>query len=287
MPIRHRLVLFFTGLLLLVSLPACRQEVATPDYVARLNDQYLTRAELEEALRALPAGRDTSLAREQIIEQWLTNALLFEEARRRGLHAEPEVQRLLRENERSVLVSALLKEFYEEPADPASTEVRAYYERHKEQLRLREPYLRVRALATLHPDSAATARGLLQRATYRGDAEGAWPALVRRFAHDPEGARLLAEAAYPESRLFSTQEDVHEALGSLREGQIAPIVATDSLFYLIQVVERFPAGSTPRIEWVGDEIERRLGIEGRKQLYARQVQRLRNEALSRDALEIR
>jgi hypothetical protein len=38
---------------------------------------------------------------------------------------------------------------------------------------------------------------------------------------------------------------------------------------------------------VEDEIRLRLEIQGRKQMHARQVQRLRNEALARETLVIR
>jgi hypothetical protein len=38
--------------------------------------------------------------------------------------------------------------------------------------------------------------------------------------------------------------------------------------------------------WIEDELRERLIIDARKQMVARQVQRLRNEALAREDLEI-
>ena len=52
---------------------------------------------------------DSADAAAQIVEQWVTNQLLFQEATSRGLRGDPEVQRLLADNERSVLVNALMQ----------------------------------------------------------------------------------------------------------------------------------------------------------------------------------
>ncbi|HEX7072305.1 MAG TPA: hypothetical protein VF190_15940, partial [Rhodothermales bacterium] len=99
--------------LLLIAAPVlfmagCGGEEEHPDFVARVEDQYLTREDLEDALQSMPGRLDSAEAREQIIEQWVTNALLVGEATRRGLRNTDEVRRLLEENERSVLASALL-----------------------------------------------------------------------------------------------------------------------------------------------------------------------------------
>jgi hypothetical protein len=56
---------------------------------------------------------------------------------------------------------------------------------------------------------------------------------------------------------------------------------------VLQLVKRAAPGTVPPLEWVEDEIHERLRIQSRKQMYARQVQRLRNEALAREALDVR
>jgi hypothetical protein len=48
-----------------------------------------------------------------------------------------------------------------------------------------------------------------------------------------------------------------------------------------------PAGEVPELSWIEDEVRRQVEIQSRKQMVARHVQRLRNEAQARDELEIR
>lgn len=265
----------------------CENPEPPPDYVARVGSSYLTKQDLQEALENAPASRDSADARRQIVEQWVTNELLYQEAKRQGLREESEVKQLLQENERSVLISALVSSLYEQDTvRPSAAEVQSYYERHRQQLQLREPYLQVRHLATANADSAAQARSLLQRAVIAGHADSTWSLLARRFAMDPARALDLASNYYPAQRLFNQLPPLRSKLRTMSEGQIATLVRTDSLTHVLQLVRRVPAGTVPPISWIEDKIRRRLVIQERKQRYARRVQRLRNEAVAREALEI-
>ena len=272
----------------LLVITGCERDEAPADFVARVGNQYLTTGELKNALQNLAADQDSAEARQQIIEQWVTSELLFQEAQRRGLRDKEEVQRLLRENERSVMVSALVSSLYEEAEiEPSPEEIKSYYNRHREQLKLREPFARVRHLATASPDSAAQARQLLQEAVIAGRADSIWSQLVDRYALKEGQSRELASHFYPVSRLFRNRPEVRATLGRLSDGQIAPLLRTDSLSHLLQLVKRMPAGSEPRLSWIEDQLKQRLTIQARKQMYARQVQRLRNEALARENLKVR
>ena len=256
--------------------------------MARVGDQYLTREEVDALLEAVPAGQDSAAVQEQFVRQWTTQALLYWEAERRGLGNNPDVQRRLRENERSVLVSALLDELYREASEPAEpAAIQSYFEQHQEQLRLREPFVRVRYLAAASADEAGEARQQIQQAA-PATADSLWQALVRRFATDAEAALALSGTHYPEQRLFARQPALQEALSGLEPGEAAPVLAQgDSLFYVLQLVDRVPAGTVPELAWVEGELQQHLAIETRKQMLERQVQRLRNEALAREELEIR
>lgn len=274
-------------LAVLLGTGGCTGDLGAPDYVARVGDRYLTRAELADAVAALPIRPDSAEASQQVIEQWVTNQLLFQEALDRGLSDEPEVKQLLEESRRSVLVSALISKMYEEnPATPSPAELQAYYERNKEQMRLLEPFVRIRYLTTRSAAAAAEVRnGLARGGTDLADST--WNAYVGQYATDPDGARTLAQSYVAESRLFMNQQAARQALRTLGAGQVAPVFEADSLHHVLQLVARVPAGTLPEPAWIEEELTRRLVIESRKQLYARQVQRLRTEAMAREALEIR
>lgn len=265
----------------------CNDDDVPQDYVARVGNEVFTEEDLAQALEGLNPGQDTTEVVHQIVEQWVTNELLYQEAQRQRLSQDEEVQRRLQENERSVLIDVLVSRLYdEETAEPSVEEMQAYFERNKEQLRLREPFVRVHYLAVADPDSAATARTLLREAVAGGTVEANWPALMARFGTDPTLSRTLAANFIPESRLLNENPGLRDRLPQMRPGEIAPLFSVGNRHYVVHLAERMPAGTLPELAWIEDEVRQRVIIQARKQMYARQVQRLRNEALAREALEM-
>jgi len=264
----------------------CQSSTPSSEYVARVGSYTLTQAELDSALQGFSGVPDTSEARTQIIEQWVTRTLLLREALRANLDENAAVKRRIEEQRRSILVSAFTNRLYERAEmQPTDAEIRDYFARHKEQLQIRDPHVRLRHLASPQRADAEAVRQRLRTADPVTDS--LWAALVDRYADKPQNARAFAERHLPESRLFTRLPYVRDELRELDEGDVSRVVEDDSLFHVVQLVDRVSAGSEPRIEWVEPQIRRRLRSRARKQMYAREVQRLRNEARARDELDVR
>ncbi len=278
------------ALLLLVALAAC--ESAPPPvpgtFVARVGEETLTEDALDAALDVAPAGLDSATARQQVIEQWVTAELLARAAEERGLREQPDVQRQLEENERAVLAAALLTSIYDEETAAASqAELDTYFEHNRERLRLREPFVRVRFVEAATRDRAQSARRALQQAMQSAQQDSLWEVAARTFALDTTTALGLGRTYVPESRLLTDESSVWQTLRQLGPGQISSVLEADSTFVVLQLLDRAPAGSEPQLAWIEDEVRRQLAIGSRKQMVARHVQRLRNNALSDGELEIR
>ena len=285
--VRHPLLIMVAGLILFAG---CQKEPNPSNYVARVGNTYLTQERLGGMVESAATGQDSlrSRAREQIIQQWITNQLLYQEAQQRGLATEPDVNQLLEDNRRSVLVSALVSRLLKsaEPIDPSEQEIQEYYDRHQDRLRLHEPYLRVRYLRTSSLDSAYLAHRALRQALYGSNADSVWNDLVVEFALWPEEALALSGNFYPASKLFADNPVLREQVEGLDDGEISRVIPQDKTYHVVQLVKRFPPGTKPRLEWIRDRMRERLIIELRKQIYARQVERLRSEALADNNLEI-
>jgi parvulin-like peptidyl-prolyl isomerase len=271
--------------LLVPGLVACEQEASRSSFVARVGDDVLTREELSASLEGLGPAIDSSQARRQLVDQWVTRTLLLREAERLNLASEPEVQEQLEEKRRTVLISALTNRIYQNAeVEVSDAEVEDYFQRHRQQLALREPYVRVRHLAT---GDRARAEALQSRLRTEAVSDSAWRQVARREAVDPTRALQWAERFVPQSRLFARYPYVRNALEALGAGEVAPVVRDDSLFHVLQLVRRIPAGTAPKLTWIEPKVRRRLRIRSRKQMYAREVQRLRTEAKARNDLVVR
>lgn len=267
-----------------VAMTGCGPKTDYGDFVARVGNQTLTREELARSLDNRPYSLDSTEAASQIIEQWVTNELLFQEALDRGLRTDDEVMRLLAENERSVLISALVNRMYDEDSGELSEgALQTYYEQHRAQLTLREPFARLRYLSVVNADTAA-----MMVDSLRADLDDEqFEDLARRYSVDPETSVELASGFYPVSQLFGQDRGLHEAVIRLSEGQILPPFELNGRFHIAQMVDRVEAGTLPDLQMIAGDIAARVGIESRKQLFARQVQRLRTQAQAREDLEIR
>jgi hypothetical protein len=259
------------------------------DYVARVGEAVLTEGDLSAALAAAPAGVDSMTARQQVVEQWVTAELMAREAAERGLAERADVQRQLAENERAVLAAALLSTLYEEDLAALNrAELEDYFDRHRDRLRLREPYVRVRFIRAATEDSAAAARQGMQQAMLGAKQDSLWEAAARSYAADTAASLSLARAYVPESRLLTGDDaSAWQVLPQLSPGQIGAVQEIGDAYYVIQLVDRVPAGEEPQLAWIEDEVRRQVEIQSRKQMVARHVQRLRNEARARNELDIR
>lgn len=277
-------------LLLAAPLAGCGDDAAPLDLgsAARVGEEELTEAELQELLQVVPVGLDSLTARQQVVEQWVQRQLLAQEARRQGLLEDPEVREALAENERAVLAAALVERFFEaNPVEPSDEDLAAYFSANRDQLTLREPYVRIRLLTLDREAEARAARAALVRAADTPYADSLWALAVREYASDPEGALSLAGAYLPESRLAGLDTPLADAVRTLAVGEVAPVVASGRRFHVLQLVDRVPTGTAPELTWVRDELRQRLAIEQRNATLARQVQLLKNEAQAEGRLTLR
>lgn len=278
---------------LALAMASCSPAPPAADVVAQVGNNVLTEADLARALSAVPPGTDSLTARDQYVEQWVTNHLLAQEARRRGLRDQENVQRQLAENERTVLASALLTTLYDEyEAGFSRADIETYYERNRNRLRLREPYVRVRFVETASQEQAEAARSAMQDLMRTGETREArdsiFVTVAQQYSVDASASTSLANSYVPQSRLTrQAGESPWTAVSQLGPGETSPVLtAHDGTFLVLQLVERLPAGTEPELEWVIDDIRRQLAIQSRKQMVAREVQRLRTEAEARGELRL-
>ncbi len=250
-----------------------------------MGSEFLYEDDVVRALSSFASDSDRESAFQTYVDQWITTALLAEEARNAGLDEDPAVESLVADNERSILASAAVERIYElEVPEPSNRQMVAYYESAKESLTIREDYLRVRHVAVGDPDSATVARRLLQRAMRGGQTDSLWRVIVGRFSSRPSEDAAASETYKPESSLFVELPAVSAALSRLRTGQIAQTVEDDASWHVLQLVDRAAEGTIPEAEWIEEVLHRRVQLQLRKEAYARRVQQLRTEADSRNLI---
>ncbi len=285
MHFNHNEVYLWISFVLLISIVACETRDSPDEFVARVGDSYLLNSDVEASLVNLTANIDSSEARKQIIDQWVDNELLYQEARRLRLASKDHIKRRLDESARAVLIEGLISEYHDKAdSEITSVDITTYYENNKEYLRFFEPFIRIRYLNHSNRDSLELAVQLLTRSA---DSDSVFVLLAERFSHSPEEHIKMSQRFLPETSLFHNQPKLNDLLINSEPGSPPKLIQVDSLFHLLQVMDRSPTGAIPELTWIEDFIREQLMIRSRKQNYIRSVQVLRVEAEFEEEIEIK
>ena len=152
------------GLALLLT--GCEKSSAPEETIARVGDIALTEADLEAKL---PLGIDPESVdgeRARLVDAWVQQELLYQEALRRDLHREARLQTLLERARRDLLIAALLDaEFAGQETVIDEEAIAAYYRERAGDFQRPLPEIRARHILLVSQRDANAKRRILQQNT--------------------------------------------------------------------------------------------------------------------------
>jgi len=136
----------FLILFAFLGITSCREDDKVIDAVARVNDRYLYREDLEKAFPANLSLEDSILYRNNFIKSWATKELLLAKARMNVEDTDGEIRQLVENYEKELLIDRYKKALLQQELDTMITEedVDAYYEMNKNIYRLNEDLIRLK-----------------------------------------------------------------------------------------------------------------------------------------------
>ncbi|MCY4172303.1 MAG: hypothetical protein OXF08_11995 [Bacteroidetes bacterium] len=271
--------------LILLTIIGCSPSNSSNEFVARVGESYLLNSDVIAKLKYLPPNLDSTEAKSKIINQWISDELLYQEALRQDLNTREDIQRRLNESARSVLIDGIISEFNLE-ADNSITfsEIEEYYEAHSEQLLFFEPFVKIRYLTHHSRDTLMIA---MQELTEDEASDSVFEEIVYRYSISPEAAIKITENYFLENALFVDNPVLNTLLRNTVAGSFPQIVEANSTYHLLQVLDRSPAGDIPELPWIEGFIQEQLQISQRRQNFSRNIHRLRLDAQYKDKIEIR
>ncbi len=135
-----------TYLIIVLGLMSCQQQSQEVDAVARVNDRYLSKEELNKAMPTGLAAEDSLLYRNNFIKMWATKELLLEKARINVDDRNEEIKELVRNYEQELLIERYKKALLQQELDTLITEtdLNDYYEANKNVYRLNEELMQLK-----------------------------------------------------------------------------------------------------------------------------------------------
>jgi peptidyl-prolyl cis-trans isomerase C len=219
--------------------------VMTGPTLASVNGDKLTRQELDSLS---PQGFEVTRENlPKILDKWVSNTLMYEEAQRRGVDREPQVQAQLKRLERDYLVNELLDRLTSS-ITVGQDQLMRYFNQHKEEFSYEVKIIRIVLADSMM--AVQTAAEIKAGADFLK--------LAKERSQD-----VLLEAGQ-ESRYFARNvgdprmggdPGVVEAIFALSPGQVSDVVPSQEGYQLIKLVDKKKVKADVTIAEVKPDIE--------------------------------
>ncbi len=238
------------AVLVLFSCSGGTQDAGQDYVVARVGDATLTRREAGRLQIEAKRGSLVFPKVEDVVETWVLDQLVFQEARRQGIDEEEEIAWMLERQVISILRAELLKREVLDRLLPV-TEAQAveFYERHREDFRAVEPLVWI---WIIERDDEGSALRILERLEPDGSDFRAEAQLWSLGVAQPRGG----DRGYlGQSRLKPELWAVCQAIPLERVSSVIPFYQGNNLLYAIVFVkDRIGPGEYQKPEGVGFDL---------------------------------
>lgn len=236
--------------------------------IAKVNDEALT---LNQFKKQIPAEFLQSLGtmeKQEFIEQWVRQELLYQHARDQDLHKEADLQFRLKQFERQLMADEILQRHLTD-AQVSDAEAKQYYDAHPEEFVREEAEVRISHIVV---SNKATADEIRTKLINGED----FNALVREYSEDTMNASNGDLGFFTESE---NTDNLIEAAFELEINQYSRPVQTDFGYHIITVTERYEKDSIREFEQVKQDIINMSILKKQKEMTDSLLEKLEQEAV--------
>jgi len=253
---KSALILFTVLMMVLISCSDNEQE----SLIAKVNHERLS---IDDLVLMFPGFTALdSLQKSVLIENWIRETLLAQEAERNLIHRDPVFNYRVDTYRRRLLADKQLDVILKDKGNVSRAEIEAYYQKNLASFkRQSNEFFGFHVLLPSRDDARE-----LEKAIEKGDLEKK-QALVGM--HPKETGLFKVESLFPEVKEY--------LLKKKREGIFGPI-KTDLGYHLVEVKTWYDRGSLKSLDEVWEEIAARLSINRQRHIEAQLVDSLRKSS---------
>ena len=226
------LAILSAGLVLFVS--ACAKKTSDDDRVLiKVSNRFVTVGEFKSKIAKMPAYYQSVVEKnkKRYMEELILEMLLYEEAVRQGVDRGKDIQEIINEAKKKIVVAKLIKNEVDDKVSMSEDEMKKFYELNKDQFKAPEMW---RASHILVSDEAQA------RSIQNELAKGAnFEELARSKSTDATASRG-GDIGY--FRLGQVVPDFENACAKLSIGQTSDIVHTQFGYHIIKLTDKKQGG---------------------------------------------
>ena len=215
---------------LLILLSACGKD-GDKRVLAKVNQTTITASDLQKEAEQLPfhsrAMLQSAQAQGRLLDEIVKRELLMQEAEKRKLANLPEVRTRLEETRRNILLNALLTHEIRDKIKMEESEVRSYFDKHRDELETSEVHLKQIVLNDPKEAEQIHAR-LVNKESFED--------LARQYSQDQASAPKGGDLGFV-SRGQMLPE-LEKAAFSLKKNEVSSVIKGPKGYHIFTLVDR-------------------------------------------------
>lgn len=251
---------------------------AKDDVVATVNNRPITVIMLNEKIEKLPQHYQAFAAqhKKEIVDEMIVEELLYDEARRRKLHNDPDIKEIINDARRKILISRVIEDETKKSAPVSDDDVKSYYEQNKEAYMVPE-MVRASHILTSTEEDAIKAKGELERGAD-------FSAVAGEYSKDLTKDRGGDLGYFKKGQMIPEFEN---AAFGLSPGQTSDVIKTRFGYHIIRLTDRKPA-TYRSFEEVEDAVRTSIMRDRQRQSFDEFTKTLKDKAkisINQDVLQ--
>lgn len=245
-------ILFLFGVLVFT---ACSEEQKKDDFVARVNESYLTR---EDFASLADTANLNSAQKEQLIKNWIYKEVLFQAAEKEGITKREDYLNIVKKSSTELAAAMLIDDYVSnEKINYSDEELITYYESNKNYFRLNTDSYLINKVTFNNEDNAIKFRSLAL------DSE--WKKAVSAFVNDSSLVINTVSDLVEESNIYPVQ--LSRIIKDFYPEEISIVITTKPGYYsIVQLLNKLGKESIPPFDIVKIKVEKRFLAEKKKVL---------------------
>lgn len=245
-------ILFLSSVIIFFS---CSEEPKKEDFIARVNDSYLTR---EEFASLVDTSKLSKSEKDQVINNWIHRELLFQKARKEGIVDEKLYKDVLNRSRKELAAALLINDYLKsEEINISEDELLKYFQKNKSYFSLRVDSYLINKIIFSSEDAAIKFRTLA--------VESDWQKAVNVFGSDSSLVEIQNSELIEENNLYPKQ--LARIAKDLYPLEISLVIIDNAGYYsVVQMLAKYLNQTTPPFEVIKDRVEERLTAEKNKKL---------------------
>lgn len=266
-----RKLVFFAAIMSLALLISCakRGEQKSGVYIAKVGSETITKEDFENELKSYPPQIQKMFqgpeGAAKFVDELVKKEMLYQEAKKKGLENTPEYKKKLEDFKKMTVISALLEKELEEKSKVTDSDVKAYYDAHKNELLVNGQVRASHILVKTEDEAKKISEQLKKGADFAK--------IAKEKSIDAGSAKNGGDLGF-----FSKGQMVPEfdkvAFG-LKPGQISEPVKTQFGYHIIKVTGK-KEGQVVEFEKVKNLLTQRVQAEKQKDVFDSYVNSLKS-----------